>query len=120
MKPAPFTCSVDAEKKIRSFLRAQPHADIALTLCESGELRDPKGEVLLKFQGDHFFLEHHRKGELPADSFYTVDGLEVSVSQSVLERVRGRKLVEKHYRFGSRHFLTLFFPRYHMGVLTTV
>jgi hypothetical protein len=83
-------------------------------------MRDPRGEtVLIKLQGDFFFLQQRPKGQLPEDTFYQLDNLRISIAPSVLEHLKGKRLVEKCYSFGPRHPLTLFFPRYQWHVLTT-
>ena len=106
---------------IRSFMQKRPDSDATLTLCANGDLRDARGEqVLLKFHGDHFFLNQRPKGELPEDSFYTVEDQPLSITPSDLERLNGKKLVVEFYSFGPRSILTLFTPRYRIQVLRTV
>ena len=72
---------------------------------------------MLKLTGDHFALEKHPKGSLPQDSFYFLEGLEIYILPSVLERLQGKQLVTKWYHFGKRSFLTLFFLPYQVELL---
>ena len=120
VKPAPFICSFDARRRVRAFIKEQPDMDARLTLVKGGEMRDPKGETaLVKLHGDHFFLDRQRKGQLPEESFYLLAGERISIESSALEKLKGKRLVEKFYSFGPRHFLTFFVPRYQMHVLAS-
>jgi hypothetical protein len=83
--------------------------DTALISCKWNEMRNPAGAVVLKLEADHFELERHAKGQLPQDSFYYLDGLQIYILPSALERLRGKRLVTKVYHFGKRSLLTLFF-----------
>ena len=119
MKPAPFLSSFEARRKIRAFAREAPDTDTVLTLLERGEMRDPTGKTTMLIDGAHFFLEHCGRGRLPEDSFYMLGGQPLSIARSVLEHLKGKRLIEKSRPFGPRHPLTLFFPRYQLNVLTT-